>query len=163
MRNGMSEQRLDAVFRLLAGRLARSESPPAGLVVCGGAALIAMGLSSRTTTDVDIVALMNEARQLVAPVPLPEWLLRTADEVAETMGLPRDWLNNGPAGAQAVFSNWGFRMVFRKGFTTENTVTCYRCILPAGLTRFISSCTPRLTAVATTFPISRHCTRQTTN
>ena len=97
MRESLSGQQLDQIFRLLGGRLTRNEAPSVGIVVCGGAALIVTGLSSRTTTDVDIVALMDDSRHLVAPVPLPEWLLQAAEEVSETMELPEDWLNNGPS------------------------------------------------------------------
>ena len=97
MSETLSEQQLDQVFRLLGGRLTRNEAPSVGIVVCGGAALIVTGLSSRTTTDVNIVALMDDSSKLVAPVPLPDWLLQAADEVSETMGLPGDWLNNGPS------------------------------------------------------------------
>jgi hypothetical protein len=67
------------------------------MVVCGGAAMIVTGLLSRTTTDVDIVALLDDSQTLVAPVPLPDSLVRAAGEVAETMQLPQYWLNNGPS------------------------------------------------------------------
>ncbi len=75
----------------------KNSAPPVRLVVCGGAAMIATGLLSRTTRDVDIVALMNESYGLVAPVPLPEYLLKAASEVAEAFKLPESWLNNGPS------------------------------------------------------------------
>jgi hypothetical protein len=97
MSEDLSGHQLDQVLRLLGGRLTRNRAPSVGIVVCGGAALIVTGLSSRTTTDVDIVALMDDSRKLVAPIPLPEWLLQAAEEVSETMGLPGDWLNNGPS------------------------------------------------------------------
>ena len=97
MSEALSEQQLDRVFRLLSGRLERNEAAPVGMVVCGGAAMIVTGLLSRTTTDVDIVALVDDSQRLVAPVPLPDWLLQAAREVAETMHLPQDWLNNGPS------------------------------------------------------------------
>jgi hypothetical protein len=97
MENGLSGQDLDTVFRLLDGRLSRNESSPARIVVCGGAALIVMGLFSRTTTDVDVVALIDTEKGLTAPVPLPKSLLQAAREVAEAMQLPEDWLNNGPS------------------------------------------------------------------
>jgi len=93
----LSGRQLAQVFRLLDARLTRNEAPSVGIVVCGGAALIVTGLSSRTTIDVDVVALMDDSRKLVAPVPLPEWSLEAALEVSETMGLPEDWLNNGPS------------------------------------------------------------------
>lgn len=97
MNNSLTGQQLDGVFKLLNGRLERNEAPPIGIVVCGGAAMIVTGLLSRTTTDVDIVAILDESERLVAPVPLPDSLLRAAAEVAEIMQLPENWLNNGPS------------------------------------------------------------------
>jgi hypothetical protein len=44
------------------------------LVVIGGSALLALGLISRPTRDVDVVALL-EAGRLSDPRPLPEALL----------------------------------------------------------------------------------------
>ena len=66
------------------------------LVVCGGSALIATRLVSRTTQDVDVVALMKNGT-LVTAEPLPEFLVVAARNVAEMLLLPDDWLNNGPA------------------------------------------------------------------
>ena len=97
MKEVLTRQQLDAAFRLLEGRLARNNAPPVAMVICGGAALIAMDLLSRTTADVDIVALIDAAEELMAPVPLPDSLLRAAREVAETLNLPENWLNNGPS------------------------------------------------------------------
>lgn len=48
-----------SAFRLLSGRLALAGSPVFHFVVCGGTALVAMGLVSRATRDVDIVALLD--------------------------------------------------------------------------------------------------------
>lgn len=66
------------------------------LVVIGGSALLALGLISRATRDVDILALagatgLNEAK------PLPEPLREACGKVARDFGLPDDWLNPGPA------------------------------------------------------------------
>jgi hypothetical protein len=46
---------------------------------------------------VDIVALLDDGHRLVAPVPLPDHLLKAASEVADVLNLPKDWLNNGPS------------------------------------------------------------------
>ncbi len=112
MKNEMTQEYLDKVLWLLNGRLALNDSPSVGLVVCGGAAMIATGLTVRTTTDVDIVALMDENQQLIAPVPLPEHLLRAAHEVAATLDLPQHWLNNGPSRDDGGL----FQMGLPKGF-----------------------------------------------
>ena len=69
------------------------------LVVCGGSALIVLGLVPRTTKDVDVVALMKDG-ELIDPAPLPEPLVQAAREVAEDLGLPAEWLNNGPSSGE---------------------------------------------------------------
>jgi hypothetical protein len=88
---------LHEALRLLDGRLTMNQSGRFSLVVCGGTALNAMHLVRRTTKDVDIVALMGLHNQLVDPAPLPQELLVAAKEVADTLNLPSDWLNNGPS------------------------------------------------------------------
>ena len=87
----------DEALQLLNGRLALDGAPRYNLVVCGGTALNATGLISRTTKDVDIVALMDDGEMLLDPAPLPQPLVDAALVVAENMGLPNDWLNNGPS------------------------------------------------------------------
>ena len=72
---------LDAALKLLDGRLTLNGSKECGLVVCGGTALNALDLVQRTTQDVDIVALMDNARELADPAPLPLELLAAANEV----------------------------------------------------------------------------------
>lgn len=113
MYNSLSNPEIQQALELLNGRLARNGAPATGLAVCGGAALIMLGLNQRTTTDVDIVALADEIGTLSAPVPLPEHLLQAAKEVALTMGLPADWLNNGPSRNEGGL----FQMGLPEGFT----------------------------------------------
>jgi hypothetical protein len=67
------------------------------LVVIGGSALLATGLISRTTRDVDIVAFLSD-QKLVDPRPLPDELVAARDRVARDFALPEAWLNAGPAG-----------------------------------------------------------------
>ncbi len=88
---------LDKALRLLGGHLRLQDAPPMNLVVCGGAALLARGLQTRTTQDVDILAFMDDDRNLTAPVPLPDGLMEAADRAAKTLGLPENWLNNEPS------------------------------------------------------------------
>lgn len=87
----------DDALQLLNGRLALDEAPRYNLVVCGGTALNATGLIFRTTKDVDIIALMDDGEVLLDPAPLPDPLVHAALVVAENLGLPGDWLNNGPS------------------------------------------------------------------
>jgi Nucleotidyltransferase of unknown function (DUF6036) len=66
------------------------------IVVVGGSALLALGLVSRPTRDVDVVALLDDG-SLVSAKPLPEGLLQAAGIVAGDFNLPQGWLNDGPA------------------------------------------------------------------
>lgn len=72
------------------------QRPPIHLVVCGGSALIALQLVARTTQDVDVLATLEDG-QLHCARPLPDWLLADADAVRSELGLPSQWLNDGPA------------------------------------------------------------------
>jgi len=82
---------LAAVGEQLAAGRAHAE-----LVVIGGSALLAVGLISRPTRDVDVVALLA-GRTLVDPRPLPDELIAARDRVARDFGLPETWLNAAPA------------------------------------------------------------------
>lgn len=97
MANVIGIDNLERALRLLAARLDLAETVPVRLVVCGGSALIALGLIVRTTQDVDVVALMDSNCRLLSPVPLPEFLIKAAKEVARDLGFVENWLNNGPS------------------------------------------------------------------
>lgn len=119
--------RLDEALRLLESRLGMKDSGPLRLVVCGGSALIAAGLISRATQDVDIVALMDGREQLINPHPLPPVLLEAASEVAQILGLKDDWLNNGPSRGEGGLFQMGLPEGFvsrlsRKGYGRNLTV-----------------------------------------
>ena len=88
---------LERALDMLSGHLDLAGAPPIQLVVCGGASLLASGVVTRTTKDVDIVALRGADGALLPPVPLPEWLLQAAALVARDLGLEANWLNNGPS------------------------------------------------------------------
>ena len=106
--------KIKEALRLLDGRLKMNRSSSFSLVVCGGTALNAMHLIQRTTKDVDIVALMNSNNQLVDPAPLPEELMIAAKEVADTLNLPNDWLNNGPSSGDGGLFRLGLPDGFRE-------------------------------------------------
>ncbi len=59
------------------------------LAVVGGSALLALGLVSRATRDVDILAIVED-RELVSAQPLPAALLDAAHIVARDFGLSDD-------------------------------------------------------------------------
>lgn len=66
------------------------------LIVIGGSALLALGLVSRSTQDVDVVALAGSAG-LDKALPLPKPLADARARVARDFDLPEDWLNSAAA------------------------------------------------------------------
>ncbi len=107
----------DQAFHLLNDRLELAGAPRFNLVVCGGSALAATGLVLRTTSDVDIVALLDDAGELLDPAPLPPALATAAGEVALDLGLAPDWLNNGPSSGDGGL----FRLGLPAGFVERLT------------------------------------------
>jgi hypothetical protein len=77
------------------------------LVVIGGSALLARGLVSRPTRDVDIVALVGSDGFMPAE-PLPGPLAEASARVARDFDLPADWLNSEPAGMLRLGLPQGF-------------------------------------------------------
>ena len=66
------------------------------LVAVGGSSLVMLGLITRATRDLDIVALVEDGRYVGAP-QLPQPLLDAVRDVGEVLGIGPDWLNAGPA------------------------------------------------------------------
>src|SRR3989442_12856629 len=85
----------DRLFSALGEQLA-ARGERVELVVIGGSGLLALGLTSRATRDVDVVALLS-GRALSKPRPLPEALIEAREQVPRDFGLPGDWLNAAPA------------------------------------------------------------------
>jgi len=110
-------EKFSQALRLLDGRLLLDGSPRYNLVICGGSALAATGLITRATKDVDIVALMDDEGALLDPSPLPKFLVRAALDVAIDLGLPNDWLNNGPSSGDGGL----FRLGMPEGFVERLT------------------------------------------
>ncbi len=94
-----SSSDIQRALTLLAERLDFADSPHVALLVGGGSALSMRGLLTRTTKDVDVIALVSEETDpptLVRAEPLPGYLREAKDEVARDLGLPGDWINPGP-------------------------------------------------------------------
>jgi len=90
----------------LLGELMAARGERLRIVVVGGAAMNLLGFVSRATTDVDILAFgapdseapNSDSTIFEPPTPLPGWLVRDIQIVAQDVGLDRHWLNCGPAG-----------------------------------------------------------------
>ena len=114
----LDNETLNRALRSLAFRLKENGGRPVELVVCGGSALILMGLVTRTTKDVDVVALAK-GRVLYSPDPLPEDITKAAKEVAEDLGLGDNWLNNGPSRGEGGLFQMGLPEGFSHRLHTE--------------------------------------------
>ena len=89
----MDEPDIERVLRYLGERLAFAGAPPTGLLVCGGAALIALHLGSRATRDVDVIAVIGRTEQMDAHLsrrqsPCRCTWLRRASRSPATSGCP---------------------------------------------------------------------------
>lgn len=83
------------LLRALADHLARANEP-SDLVVIGGSALLALDLTTRSTRDVDVVALVRD-NELISAAELPEALLAACQRVARDFDVADDWLNSEPS------------------------------------------------------------------
>ncbi len=93
-------ENLNKIFSALDRQLGVYGGAPINLVVCGGTALAALGLVSRTTKDVDVLAQAEETEEGIKVLKIdefPRWLKEAAETVGRDFGLPEDWLNLGPA------------------------------------------------------------------
>lgn len=76
---------------------------PVELLVCGGSALIVLGLTRRATKDVDVLAYVKRTKSgnisLAKAEPLSAELIMAAKKVARDFNLPENWINPGPTSA----------------------------------------------------------------
>ena len=79
---------LDRALGLVAKVLELGDAQSVRLLICGGSALLALGLVERTTGDVDVLALLDEDDQLLDAVDLPISVQAAAARVAADLGLP---------------------------------------------------------------------------
>lgn len=97
-------ERLEEALALLA-ELTQGQ-PPQHYVVCGGSALLALGLIRRTATrDVDVLARV-EGASLMTANPLPDWVVKAVEQIQVHLGLPEKWFNTGPS--DDSFFRFGF-------------------------------------------------------
>lgn len=85
------------------GELLEARGEHFAIVVIGGAALNLLGIVDRATVDVDILAFARATGDdaspslFAPPEPMPASFRNAIDQIAGDMGLPRTWLNTGPA------------------------------------------------------------------
>jgi hypothetical protein len=90
----LSPQNLDQALLLLGELLAARKTADYDLVVCGGAALLAAKIVSRSTHDVDVLARKDRDGEVFRAHPLPDDLIQAAAEVARELDLEPQWLNS---------------------------------------------------------------------
>lgn len=98
---------IEAALLRLGKKLMYDYAEPISLVVCGGSALNVLNIANRTTTDVDVLAIVEERDghiRLRHDMPLPENLCTLVAEVGRDLRLQEHWLNMGP---KTVLDVWG--------------------------------------------------------
>jgi len=98
--NKIGSDTIKEIFTALDHQISVHNGEPVSLIVCGGTALAALGLVSRTTRDVDILGtvLVTESGLTVRRIKeFPQWLTEAAGKVGRDFDLPKNWLNLGPA------------------------------------------------------------------
>jgi len=95
-----NKEEVDRVLTALGEQLAAMKKPHVDLLVCGGSALQALRLVSRTTQDVDVVALVSKDSSdgliMSTAKPLPPHLVEAAKKVERDFQLKPDWINPDP-------------------------------------------------------------------
>ena len=92
----LREDSVDAALNML-GRVLEERALAFEIVVIGGSALLLLDISTRPTRDLDVVAVVREGQYVLA-APLPDGIRTAAVDVAGTLDLSSNWLNEGPTG-----------------------------------------------------------------
>jgi hypothetical protein len=94
---------IETILGALGEQLESLSEKPVELIVCGGSALISLGLVHRTTKDLDILAYVMRTQSkpisLVKAEPLSPEFIMASKKVARDFNLPEDWINTGPTSA----------------------------------------------------------------
>jgi hypothetical protein len=99
------------------------------IVAVGGGSLLLLGLISRPTADLDVVAFI-EAGRYVKPTILPAKLADAARATARVMGIREDWINAGPG----ALLDFGLPLDLQTGRLSDVTAV-WLCTLRAVETR----------------------------
>ena len=94
---------IETILSALGEQLESSSMESVELLVCGGSAMIFLGLAQRTTKDVDILAYVKRTNagdtSFIKATPLKEEFIAAAKKVARDFNLPENWINTGPTSA----------------------------------------------------------------
>jgi hypothetical protein len=94
---------IETILSALGEQLESLSAEPVELLVCGGSALIFLGLVRRATKDVDILAYVKRTRSggssFIKATPLREEFIIAAKKVARDFNLRENWINTGPTSA----------------------------------------------------------------
>jgi hypothetical protein len=97
---------IQGALQRLGTRLLYDYAAPINLVVCGGSALNVLNIASRTTRDVDVLAIVEETAEGVRlrhDQPLSKAFCNVVAEVGRDLGLEEDWLNMGPKDVLEIY------------------------------------------------------------
>jgi hypothetical protein len=96
-----AKHEIEKVLTAFAEQLAELGAGNLAILVCGGAALNVLGYVSRTTQDIDVVAIAEEnqdgAITLRKPTAFEPAVIQAAEKVQRDFALVDHWLNLGPA------------------------------------------------------------------
>ncbi|MBW1859203.1 MAG: hypothetical protein JRI70_03785 [Deltaproteobacteria bacterium] len=94
---------IEKILNALGEQLEGSAEEPLEFLVCGGSALIVLGLVQRATKDVDILARITRTvagqMLLIKANPLPEAFISASKKVSRDFNLSENWINTGPTSA----------------------------------------------------------------
>ena len=90
----LNQQILAEALQLLGQVLSMRNTDGYWLVVCGGSALLAQRTISRSTHDVDILAMRDWEGGVDGAFPMPDALKEAAMQVADELRLRGNWLNS---------------------------------------------------------------------
>jgi hypothetical protein len=94
---------VETILSALGEQLESLSDEPVDLLVCGGSALLFLGLVHRTTKDIDVLAYVIKTRSksasFVKAEPLSPEFIMASKRVGRDFNLPENWINTGPTSA----------------------------------------------------------------
>lgn len=111
----MGREQLEEALETL-GAVLESRKLSSRILVAGGSSLLLLGVIDRPTADLDVLGIARSDRYVKAET-IPAPLAEAARDVGLALGLPDNWLNNGPASL--------FDFGLPPGFETRVSVRAY--------------------------------------